>query len=204
MRALVIHESLYGNTRAIAEAIAQGLAEARPDVDVRVLSATQVVGPPAVALADPDLLVVGCPTHAWHMSSVRSRTAQMAKDRREAPDRVHAPDAEGPGVRELLALIPAGAAGVHAAAFDTRLGSRFSGGAARGLARALRKAGAVPVGRPEGFIVTGLTGPLRAGELDRARAWGRELATVLAASAPDGPDRPDRSQPGVTDRARGA
>jgi hypothetical protein len=147
MRALVIHESLYGNT-----------------------------------------------------GSVRSRTAQMAKDRREAPDRDHAPDAEGPGVRELLELIP-GAPGVHAAAFDTRLGSRFSGGAARGLARALRKAGAVPVGRPEGFIVTGLTGPLRAGELDRARAWGRELAAVLAASAPDGPDR---SQPGVTDRARGA
>src|SRR3954453_1616152 len=92
MRALVIHESLYGNT-----------------------------------------------------GSVRSRTAQMAKDRRGAPDRDHAPDAEGPGVRELLELIP-GAPGVHAAAFDTRLGSRFSGGAARGWHGRSRRPDASPSG----------------------------------------------------------
>lgn len=179
MRALVIHESLFGNTRTIAEAVARGLAEARPDLDVRCLSAAEAVGPPATGLEDLDLLVVGCPTHAWGMSSVRSRTAQLAKDRRESPERAHDPDAEGPGVRELLPLVAAGAPGVRAAAFDTRLASRFSGGAARRLARALHRGGAVVVGRPEGFVVTGMTGPLRDGEVERARAWGAELASLF-------------------------
>ncbi|HYJ74678.1 MAG TPA: hypothetical protein VEV65_03720, partial [Kineosporiaceae bacterium] len=163
MRALVVHESLYGNTAAIAEAVAEGLAQARPDVEVRRLPAAQV-GTPG-PLQDLDLLVVGCPTHAWHMSSVRSRTAQVTKDRREFPDRSHDPDAEAAGVREMLPVITAGAPGVRAAAFDTRLDSRFAGGAAKGLARELRKAGAVVVGRPTGFVVTGMTGPLREGEL---------------------------------------
>jgi flavodoxin len=185
MRALVIHESLYGNTRTIAEAITEGLAEARPDVAVRCLPAAEVVGPPAIPLGDVDLLVVGCPTHAWGMSSVRSRSAQLAKDGRETPERTHDPDASGPGVRELLPLVAGATPGIRAAAFDTRLDSRFAGGAAKRLARALRKAGAVPVGRPTGFVVTGMTGPLRDGERERARAWGRELAAVLAAPAQD-------------------
>jgi hypothetical protein len=185
MRALVIHESLFGNTRAIAEAIAEGLADARPDLTVRCLPAAAAVGPPAVPLDDVDLLVVGCPTHAWGMSSLRSRTAQIAKDRQQAPERRHDPDAEGAGVRELLARMSADRTAPRAAAFDTRLASRFSGGAARRLARALHRAGAVVVGRPMGFVVTGMTGPLRDGELDRARAWGRELGGVLATPAQD-------------------
>ena len=127
MRALVVHESLFGNTRMVAEAICAGLADARPDAEVRCLPATRVIGPPEVRVDDLDLLVVGCPTHAWGMSSVRSRTAQIAKDRREAPDRPHDPDAEGPGVRELIARMSVARAPVRAAAFDTRLASRFSG-----------------------------------------------------------------------------
>src|SRR4051812_14933432 len=105
MRALVIHESLFGNTRSVAQAIAEGMAQARPDIVVDCIPAAQVVGPPAAPLGDVDLLVVGCPTHAWGMSSLRTRTTQVAKDRREAPERRHDPDAEGPGVRELLPLI---------------------------------------------------------------------------------------------------
>ena len=86
-------------------------------------------------------------------------------------------------MRELLARMSADRTAPRAAAFDTRLASRFSGGAARRLARALHRAGAVGVGRPMELVVTGMAGPLRDGELDRARAWGRELGGVLATPA---------------------
>jgi hypothetical protein len=33
-------------------------------------------------------------------------------------------------------------------------------------------------GDPTGFVVTDLAGPLLRGELDRATAWGREVATT--------------------------
>ena len=186
MRALVVYESLFGNTHTVAEAVASGMAQARPDLDVRCLPVAKVAGAADTALGDVDLLVVGCPTHALGMSSVRSRAGQLAKDRAQDPERRHDPDAAGPGVRELMAVLPRRTPSLRAAAFDTRLASWFSGGAAGRIARGLRRAGAVVVGRPTGFIVEGMAGPLADGELERARAWGGELAAVLAADRPAG------------------
>ena len=51
------------------------------------------------------------------------------------------------------------------------------GSAARAIARRLRRLGAVLVADPESFRVVGSPGPLAAGELDRARQWGEQLAT---------------------------
>jgi hypothetical protein len=62
-----------------------------------------------------------------------------------------------------------------AAAFDTRLGSRWSGGASGGIARRLRRLGYHLVARPEGFVLDGMMGPMRDGELSRAHAWGQSL-----------------------------
>ena len=36
------------------------------------------------------------------------------------------------------------------------------------------------VGEPEGFVVEGEDGRLRPGERERARAWGAELARLIA------------------------
>ena len=66
MRALVIYESMYGNTRAVAEAIAEGI---RPVHDVVVVPAGRA-GPQVVDGAT--LLVVGGPTHAHGMTRRRS------------------------------------------------------------------------------------------------------------------------------------
>jgi len=176
MRALVIHESLYGNTRRVAQEVAAGLGGGRPDVDVRCLSAARVAREPGV-LAGADLLVLGCPTHAWNMSSTRSRSAQLAKDAAEEPDRRHDEDADGPGLHEVIALLPH--EGMRIAAFDTRMQTRFSGSAAKRIARCVRAAGAVVVGSPTGFVVAGFHGPLVAGEVERARAWGSALAALL-------------------------
>ena len=54
------------------------------------------------------------------------------------------------------------------------------GSAAPAIAEALEKAGYTAVAKPAGFIVAGKFGPLRDGEIERARAWGAELAQALA------------------------
>ena len=53
------------------------------------------------------------------------------------------------------------------------------GSAAPAIAEALEQAGYAWVAKPVGFVVTGRFGPLRDGELERARAWGAELAAAL-------------------------
>lgn len=65
MRALVVYESMYGNTRAIAEAVAEGLSEATDVKAVPTSEAREIlVDNPAL-----DLIVFGTPTHAHGMSS---------------------------------------------------------------------------------------------------------------------------------------
>jgi hypothetical protein len=60
----------------------------------------------------------------------------------------------------------------------------MAGGAAGGIARRLRKHGYQLVSDPEGFVVDDAYGPLRPGEIDRAKAWGAQLvrATVRPSS----------------------
>ena len=175
MDVAVVYESLFGNTRLVAEAIADGIRAADPAARVSVTrtDATKL-GP----VDDACLLVVGGPTHMRRMSSPRSRqqglqAARKAKDQQScAPE----PGTAGPGLREWLRALPPARLGAVAAAFDTRLESRLAGGAARSASRQLRRRGFGLAGQPAGFIVTGSHGPLRQGELDRAREWGAALA----------------------------
>ena len=51
----------------------------------------------------------------------------------------------------------------------------FTGSAAKGIAHRLVSHGYEAVGE-ESFLVEGTDGPLHEGELERARAWGRQLA----------------------------
>jgi hypothetical protein len=166
VHAIVVYESLFGNTRQIGEAVAEGLRTARPDLEVRCL-------PVADAAAEGDLgqailLVVGGPTHVLGMSSPRTRTSQ-GKDHQLA----------GPGVREWLAGLPAAARGARAAAFDTRLDKWFAGGAAPRIVRGLRRLGYHLTADPQAFFVEGMSGPLRAGERERARQWGSALTARI-------------------------
>ena len=57
MSALVVYESMYGNTDSIARAIAEGIENVMPVTVVNVNHAS------TSALLDIDLLVVGAPTH---------------------------------------------------------------------------------------------------------------------------------------------
>ncbi len=178
MQAVIVYESLYGNTRRIAEAVADGVHEAAPDADVRCL---EVSAASQDVTRSADLLVVGGPTHMHGLSSGLSRklaTSSTARKDKE-PDSPSAtrpkPEAPVTGLRNWFHSLPDADSGAHAAAFDTRGEAKGSGGAAGGIARRLEHHHFDLVADPEGFVVQGAEGPLRDGELDRAREWGKQL-----------------------------
>ena len=167
MRALVVYESMFGNTRDVAFAIREGLAT-RMDAE-----AVEVGGAPPVD--GVDLLVVGAPTHAFGLSRPETRASAATQARERLVSR------RG-GVREWLGALPPARAGVRAAAFDTRVRKpRVPGSAARAARRRLRSLGfSVSLAPAETFWVGGTPGPLLDGEPDRARAWGERLAAAVA------------------------
>src|SRR5262245_59014705 len=69
MMAVVVYESMYGNTHVVADHIADGL---RPHMEVEVWTPGS---DPASLGDDVDLLVVGGPTHIHAMSTNMSRKA---------------------------------------------------------------------------------------------------------------------------------
>ena len=167
MKAVVVYESHWGNTAAIARAIASGLG---PDTPVLATDeATDSV------LADADLIVAGAPVIAFRLAtdSMRKNIANDAHDAPRQPDLTH------PSMRAWLDGIPAGRG--FAAAFETRI-HWSPGGATGAIERGLRAAGYRHVTKGRRFFVTGSYGPLREGELDAARAWGSELAQTLQAT----------------------
>jgi hypothetical protein len=168
MKIVVVYETHYGQTREIAYAVADGAREGGADatvVGVEEATAPQVDG--------ADLLVVGAPTHMLGMSRPWSRG-------KAHPQEIGTGGEIADGVREWLVALRAAGTGRRAAAFDTRLPSALAGGAAHGVARALHKHGFELVADPEGFVVNEAEGPLRDGELDRARSWGAALAGKVA------------------------
>ena len=66
MKALVVYESMFGNSEQVARAIGAGLAE-NMEVDV-----TAVATAPATVPPDVSLVVIGGPTHALHEPSQHS------------------------------------------------------------------------------------------------------------------------------------
>ena len=134
MKVMIVYESMFGSTRAIAEAIGEGCG---PCGDVEVVS---VAGADPAMVNRTDLLVVGGPTHAWGMSRPSTRKGTPGYRDKPGSDLVLEPGAEtGPGVREWLAGL--GQMHAHGAAFDTRFkgSSALTGRASRGIERQLSK-----------------------------------------------------------------
>ncbi|MCO4254150.1 flavodoxin family protein [Pseudarthrobacter cellobiosi] len=174
MKAAIVYESLYGNTHAIADAIAQGLeGVAEPHVmSVEEAGQTQ---PSAT-----DLLVVGGPTHIHGMS--RKPMWELAvKDALEHPEKGLVPDAAagGPGLRVWFDSLDEATG--KAAAFDTRVeGNKLlTGHASKGIAKRLKQHGLELIAEPASFLVDD-TNQLLPGELVRAREWGKTLGKALS------------------------
>ncbi len=173
MRAVVVYESMFGSTRQIAEAIADGLGHSAAVRTVRVLDADPNV------CEGVDLVVVGGPTQAWSMSRPSTRRGAPLHLSDPTNDLVLEPGADwGPGVREWIASLDRVVA--MGAAFDTRISSPvlITGRASRSIRRHLARHGLTMIAPPESFLVDKKS-HLVPGEVDRARAWGARLATEV-------------------------
>jgi len=173
-RALIVYESMFGGTRRIADAIAEGLAASADCTVVEVAHAPSVIG------QDLALLLIGAPTHAFGLSTSETRRAAEAEIAGPVISREL-------GVREWLAGLVVLTPTIRVAAFDTRVKQRWvPGSAAHRIEHAMGHKGLTSCAEPMSFRVEGKTGPLLAGELDRAREWGEVLGLELTAVAAGG------------------
>lgn len=163
MKALVVYESLFGNTEQVARAVTTGLSK---HLDVEILEVTQA---PETITDLLDLIVVGGPTHAFSMTRPATREDAFKQGATQGSREV--------GIREWLAHLHAGPHSELVATFDTRVEKvrHLPGSAAKGAAKAARGLGYSSAAKSESFFVEGVEGPLLDGELDRAQAWGERL-----------------------------
>ena len=183
MRALVVYESMFGNTEKVAESIAAGLREFM-ETDV-----VDVAASPSAHAGDYDVILVGGPTHAFSLSTRRSRRDAWLRGAR-AGVMQH-------GIREWIGQLAHPHAAVTAA-FDTRTRTlrMLPGSAARTATRLLRKKGTASLVTPHTFYTVGERGPLIEGQLERAREWGAALAVLAGASPRQQPNSEPRNEVG--------
>ena len=146
MKALIIYDSVYGNTEKIARAIAEAIT---PSNEVKILQAGEAN---PLELVSIDLLIVGSPTHA-------GRPTPAIQD---LLNKVPKLSLQGINVAAFDTRIP------------TKL-VRVFGYAAGRIAGNLKRKGGTLIASPEGFFVTGSKGPLKEGELERAAGWAKGI-----------------------------
>lgn len=168
MKALVVYESMFGNTTNVAMAVKSGLAR---HVEVWLVPVASSV----LVAEDVDLVVVGGPTHAFSMTRPETRA--------DAVEKGALVDEAAGGIREWLTALPEPRPGTEIATFDTRVQKmrHMPGSAARKAAKVATRHGYRVATSPESFYVVETAGPLLDGELERARTWGELLGQLTAA-----------------------
>jgi flavorubredoxin len=149
VKALVVYDSVYGNTEKVAKALAAGLDSGGVDVDVVKVDAVKLD-----ELGEVNLLCVGAPVHAWNAS----------KPVKEFLERLKSVE---------------GLAGKKAFAFDTKMKSRLAGSAGGKIERKLKDLGLNIVKHSESAIVEGREGPLEESAEGTFKQIGAELAKTL-------------------------
>lgn len=160
MKALVIYDSVFGNTGKIGEAIGAALGSPEEVATVRVSEASPD------QLAGLDCLVVGSPTRQFSPTPATTQFLKQIPDGKLQGVKVAAFD-----TRFTVENIER----VRILAFFVRI----FGYAAKPIARRLQKKGGELAVPPEGFFVGDTEGPLLEGELARAADWAREIAAGL-------------------------
>jgi hypothetical protein len=170
VKAIVVYESLWGNTAAVARAVAEGIGPGAVALSTAEATDAEVAG--------AGLLFAGAPILGFNLPTEQIRKS-IAADRRHAGNPA---DLAHPSMRDWLGGLPQGSAAC--AAFETRI--RWSpGSSAKRIAEGLEAVGFRRVAEPERFLVAGKYGPLKDGELERARRWGAALAEAAKAATAD-------------------
>ena len=152
MKAVVIYDSLFGNTEKIAQAIGAGLSGEVKVVRVGDANASELMA--------FDLLIVGSPVHGGRA------TPAIDALLRQFP--AHA--LEGKGIAAFDTRFESEEQG-----FGLRLVMSVIRYAAQRIAKELVKKGGRLVAEPEGFVVENKEGPLKQGELERASTWAKAI-----------------------------
>jgi len=156
MQALVIYDSVFGNTEKIAQSIAEGL---------RTTHETQCLHAGSVSIAqilNADIVVMGSPTRSFRATPATHSVLEAIPSGALQGKKVAAFDTRllMTGVKGLLFRKIIDKGGYAAPLIASELQS---------------KAGTLAL-PAEGFFVKGEEGPLVNGELERAVDWGRKLA----------------------------
>ena len=154
MKAIIVYDSVYGNTEKIAKAIGEVISES---------GEVKVARPSEVNLSELeyiDLLVVGSPTHAGRptkpVQEFLSKIPQKALENVSTAAFDTGISGEGKGI-------------------GTRIVVKIFGYAAGRIAGRLKSKGSHQAVPPAGFIVEGNEGPLKEGELLRAAGWAKDI-----------------------------
>lgn len=150
MKALLIYDSIYGNTEKIAKAVGKELG----------CEALHVSAASPSSLKNISLLIIGSPTHGGNETpALQKFIASLPKDSLQGV-RVAAFDTwmtqDGQGLITKFAV------------------GFFSHASPRTLFR-LQKLGGTMAAEPAAFLVKGKEGPLLEGEIEKAREWAKKL-----------------------------
>ncbi len=151
MKALVVYDSVFGNTEKVAQAMASALG----------CEACRVNAVTPEQLAGLDALIVGSPTQAF----------QALKPVKAFLKSIPAGSLKGVKVAGFDTRMDVKE--VNNAVLTAF--SKAFGYAAEPIGKQLVKKGGTQAVVPAGFIVTGEKGPLRDGELERAAEWAKRV-----------------------------
>ncbi len=159
MRAMVVYDSMYGNTGKIAEAIGRALGS---EASVKVVRASEAKPD---HLAGVTLLIVGSPTQKFRPTGATSQFLKGIPQNGLKGVKVAAFDtrfqeSEIEKIRILAFFVS------------------IFGYAAKPIADRLQKKGGELAVPPEGFYVGDTEGPLLEGELDRAADWAKQIVAT--------------------------
>ena len=149
-KALVVYDSVYGNTEKVAKALAKGLEDRGVNVDTLRADMVKID-----ELREYDLLAVGGPVHAW--STTKPIKAFL----------------------ERLKTVE-GLSGKKAFAYDTKLStSSLAGNAGGNIEENLKRLGLTVVKPHATAVVKGSKGPLEEGAEEAFTKLGAELAKMM-------------------------
>ncbi len=143
MNTFIVYDTTFGNTKQVAEAIANALRE-YGSVGLVSIEHTH-----PLALEGVDVLILGCPTQGWRPTQAMHALLEYIP------------------TESLKRLTIA----CFDTRFDRS--ARITGSAAKLMARKLSKRGALHLLPAESFFVEGTHGPLKSGELEQAANWAR-------------------------------